>query len=251
MLKTISAPELQRIRTGNYVNFHMLTLAINSKARFRGLGANNSRNFLLESLHYFDAIGLSSHRDAAYLIFIMTHLGTHFLVDPRYYELRSLYYRLAPQDPHVTDKVRDEFIKISHIYFGKKKIGYYAALSNLVELCETESLYSNTPSGLVLEYLGLLGLSQMHKDQFPMQPFLDQALDAAQVLKIDTEKGRLVAATLAFWLGTGFHRDPLYPWVQELCAGKSTAQQRVEALRHFGIKRASSQVKFVKEVADI
>lgn len=241
MSKHISDIEIQRIRTGNYINVHMETLTKISKSRFRGLGQVWSEKFLVESLRRFDDIGLHDHRDAAYLIFIMNYLGTYFLDDPRYTTLRSIYYTTANK-AHVTDEAHREFVRISRTYIGKNNEIFSQALGRFVSMVGEKSALSITPETCLDMYIEFFGLPSDQRHTFPRWEMLMLASQAASELNMNSPRGVSVALGLSLWLGSGFHHDPLFPWVRDITADAKSAEQRASLLHEYGIKRAHTQL---------
>jgi hypothetical protein len=221
------------------INRHMATYLHDlDLARFRGLGERQCEAFVREGVSYCDRLGLGFLEHIEYVHFIMYFLGTHFYLDPRYQPIAE---RLA--DRGVVANQRIEGAHRLFRVFGDRFIGEGLRVARdamarfNVEL-ERQPGTELGPHRILAAFHDANALGPEERLRFPGQAIVEAAAGAARELAIDVPSGHDICFALALWLGTGFHRDPLFPWVREVPARvEGSARQRASALKDYALKR--------------
>ncbi len=213
--------------------------------RFRGLGDKHTQEFVKHAVTVSKKFGLVMQSDVAYLMFVMQYLGSYFFDDPRYKEIIApLYIKPTTVDRRI-EEMRVEFVQFAHRYLGKNLQKYVDALnrfSNEIRLCDLEAPKSN------VELLRILRVS--YPDIDPDSDIIAIGKSAANDLGLKHHYGTNVCGMLGFWLGTGFYKDPLYPWVRDIIKKPESVIEKTIALQTYAINRLEKQILLLEKRND-
>lgn len=222
------------------------TLLRLDKKRFRGLGEEHTEKFILHAVDYADRVGLTYVNDIAYVMMIMSYLGSYFYEDFRYQALTAQLEKEATLDDYRVETAREEFIKIGSKFIGKGMSYYKSALEEFLQklLPDFENGAIRTddlPERLVDCYKTKI-IEEQRK--WFAEKLINNGKIAAHELCIFSEEGIRICIVLSFWLGVGFYKDPLYPWVRDMLANNSASiDERIAELSVFAKKRLALQLK--------
>lgn len=229
----------------NYDIYKDTLLRLDTK-RFRGLGDDNVEKFIRHASKYAEEIELTYVNDIAYLMMMMSYLGSTFYEDFRYSKLVSCLNNKNDFEDYRIEKTREEFIKIGDQFLGKRLSKYIKALSKFVDSVlpkiDDNSIEINE---LPHKLIGCFETNVISEQQAWFSDKLVSCGDiAAKELKIETDRGQKICTSLAFWLGAGFYKDPLYPWVADKTSDQNmTDDERIDNLKAFAKKRLMLQIQ--------
>lgn len=107
------------------------------------------------------------------------------------------------------------------------------ALARVHELVERN--WAPRPDDLVEQLLGAIGWAHPHQFELlgaePHRRLIEGALEQARALGIGTLQGQTLFPVLAFLVGAGFARDPLYPWISATLADAEASNPDERAAR--------------------
>lgn len=198
--------------------------------RFRGLGDTHSKAFVREAFAFSDHNELHYMEEVEYIIFLMSFLGTYFYQDPRYFWLAQvLQDKTRPSDARLNECQR-RFARFSDRFIGDDLTIFQGALAQFWAGSETIST-SDKPMQKTLEvFYKAYNFSLSERQAFPEDEIMSAAYMAARSLGVQTTTGNALCFSLSLWMGTGFYRDPLFPWVRDIvaAAGDSVLQRERE-----------------------
>ena len=237
----------------NYSVFKDALLEFDSQ-RFRGLGEQRTSCFIQHAIATCDSIDLIHFEGVLTVMKAMCFLGCNMLNDPR---VASVTAPLHGSTEH-GDTRRQEFhtaaVDFLKTYAGAQLEHFSAALSILGEYCEE---VSRTPlrdhkadrQMLVRE----LPTPMRHALQSWREPLLSATNNAVQALSVDCDIGQTFCFAACALLGTGFYRDPLYPWVTEVAdrASACSPEARMAVLLPYAAKRIRKQVTVLEKCHDL
>lgn len=210
----LSAAVLDEIRfEANYDSYDSMLMRLDP-IRFRGLGQAHREVFIRHAVTVCDEWQLHFVEDVAYVMFVMSFLGSHFHQDMRYQFLRAELERTPEGADDRIERLRERFITIGARFIGPRMVLYRRDLSYFRDhilpgsrgFSSEKMLAELTASHAERSY-------DLHPDQRAL--YLRQAQMAAAGLGFGDAEGLTLSVALAYWLGTGFWKDPLYPWVAE------------------------------------
>jgi hypothetical protein len=212
--------------------------------RFRGLGHPHLQNFIRHGLQYGKATELLYINDIAYVLYIMSFLGSYFYEDFRYQAIHKILNNTANVTATRMEKARDQFIEICDIAIGEEQKHYRQALQTFHSKIESINIATLT----VDDAMNILDQSwnnlTIDEYQIVSQALIKDAYTAAKTLQIESESGISLCFILGFWLGSGFYKDPLYPWVRAVNADYGSGHQiglRIKNIADYAIKRLKKQ----------
>ena len=89
----------------------------------------------------------------------------------------------------------------------------------------------------------LLNLIKLSYPQFNTQINLaSYGRKVSAGLKMEDAHGTNICALLGFWLGSGFYKDPLYPWIHDVIVEHKSPSDRSHALYEYAIHRLKKQI---------
>ncbi|MEM9696623.1 MAG: hypothetical protein AAGA56_29045, partial [Myxococcota bacterium] len=151
-------------------------------ARFRGLGERHNKRFVQHATSTADELRLLYTTDVAYLMFLMSYLGSHFLVDPRYRALAAVFQESCPTGIDTrTERARTLFIRAAEQMLGPDLRDRHRALSRVMEQMD-HLMEPSTSVTDVYDFLaGLYSFEDEEEAVFDPLPrsFLDSAGAAA------------------------------------------------------------------------
>lgn len=233
-----------KIRFETNYQHHVKSLEMINKPRFRALGDDHCRAFITHAADMGDRMKFDQLGSVAYLMFLMTWLGSHFMSDPRH---GAIQQALAAHD---TEEERMENARAAFLPFAEKHVGdkgeilteRIAALEDLKPLAQDQ-----TPQGFAKLHDALLDtfkITGADRDAYRREAIEQQAVASAVALDIDTGLGRNLSLVLTILLGTRFHTDPLFPWVPDTVAtAQSVGKPADAALFDYALKRMAAVLR--------
>lgn len=214
-----ASTKLQLQFFGNYPAYSDYLVRLDAN-RFRGLGDVHTVSFVRGATIFASKAALNYREDVEYVMFLMYFLGSNFYEDPRYSFIASPFF---DDGIDTAEKVR-----VAHklfIGFARRFIGDDLSIfRNAFQSFHFQAERISGGRGVPEDYLEALFISYHFTDAerriFPAQTMLDNAVGDAQVLGLAPDSDSFsLCLCLALWLGTGFGRDPLFPWVRDSLAG--------------------------------
>lgn len=237
MSLSVPAAVLDAIRfEANYDTYDSMLMRLDP-IRFRGLGAENREKFIRHAVAVCDEWQLHFVNDVAYVMFVMTFLGSYFHEDIRY---KGLAAELIPTSDGADTRI--EQLRSRFIMIGKRFIGHDMAIYRR----DLGYFRDNVlPAAKDFDAAGMLtALTMSHGDRsYAPTPdyralYLRQAQVAVKGLGFEEPDDLKLCAALGYWLGGGFWKDPLYPWVPEMVASDGAS-----GLTNYALRRLDRQLK--------
>ncbi len=205
---------IEEIRFAANYDSYVVALMRLDPARFRGLGPDHTEAFVRHATGYCDTIGLNYTNDVTYVIFLMTYLGSHMIEDFRYAQITSILNETPEGFDDRIDRARLAFMAFGDRFIGKGMSLYAADLAHF-----EKTVLPRIPT---LHHDGLIdALVSGHGGRsFSLQPaqraaFHAHATAAVAALGLRDPTAHGLCLALGYWLGCGFYKDPLYPWVRD------------------------------------
>jgi hypothetical protein len=219
------------------------TLAIINKNRFVALGDQHCEKFVRHGLNYADEIELTEVSNVAYILFLMSYLGSFFYEDPRYEILASSLKQQTAEEIKITE-AREIFMALSRQYIGNNGEIFREVLSNFQNLTHIvsndEVSFTNCHDEILKQY----PFTDLDRTVYPREKLEQNSIKAAETLGISTPLGTKTCLVLSFALGIGFANDPLYPWVKDKIKEGKKGQQTAELLLYqYALKRMNIMIK--------
>ncbi|AGT11032.1 hypothetical protein [Paracoccus aminophilus] len=219
----ISTEALDEIRfEANYDTYESMLMRLDP-TRFRGLGPKNREAFIRHAVKTCDTWQLHFVNDVAYVMFVMSFLGSYFHEDIRYLGLTAELETIPDGADTRIERLRSRFIALGERFIGRDMALYRRDLAYFSDKILPEARRYDAPSMLAALTASHGARSyELHSAQGSV--YLQQAQAASAGLGFDGGEGLTLATAFAYWLGTGFWKDPLYPWIPEKAAqGGETA----------------------------
>ncbi|MCU0911501.1 MAG: hypothetical protein MUE98_09210 [Rhodobacteraceae bacterium] len=218
------------------------------RVRFRALGEANLRAFVREGVTLADHVGAEYVEEAQYILFVMSGAGTHFMSDPRLGPFAE-----ALTGPPVPGLSRTEALHRAVSEFALEFVGrdfaLYAGALEAFSRMAGPAMRAADPVAACLEAVcRAYGFIPDLPRRLPARMMAERAAASAAALGLAGPQATALCLGLGFWLGTGFDRDPLYPWVRAKVdgAGPSPAA-RLAALEAYTARRLGRQLRHLKE----
>ncbi len=237
----------------NYLAFKDALLEFDNK-RFRGLGEQHTNRFIQHAIATCDQIDLVHFDGVLTVMKAMCFLGCDMMNDPRVASVTSpLHYSTEYGDTR-----REEFhtatVDFLKSYAGEQLEHFGVALSVLGQYCETVSqspLRDHKSDRQML--MRALPAPMRQALQSWREPLLSATDDAVQALSVDCDIGQTFCFAACALLGTGFYRDPLYPWIPEVAerASPHSPEGRMAALLPYAAKRIRKQLTVLEKYHDL
>lgn len=225
-------------KASNYRYFRDDLLRFDEK-RFRGLGEENTANFVSHAVNVCDAHKLYHYSAVLQVMKAMCFLGSYMLDDPR---LQSISQKLniSTRYGDVRAGVFHEEVKKFIVEFGGARLeNYRTALTVSISAIELKM-----PPREARRYIfGSLPSTLQEKINSQWREWLILSENnASTALGWDDDRLRTFCLCASTILGHGFYKDPLYPWVRDLSlAGASKTS--VDKIMSFSLKRMKKQVE--------
>ncbi|MET3601899.1 hypothetical protein [Martelella mangrovi] len=222
MAYVIGEEMLDAIRfEANYWRYKDALLAIDVH-RFRALGDVHTETFIRHAVTWSADNGITYLNDTAYVMFLMLHLGSFFYEDPRYAAITTILSQEPEFCDDRTDRARRVFIAGSKTLRGEDGARQQKALDRFVR--EEQHRFNDDTVNLhqAAEFLrGLFpGDTAIASDDVERK-LCAAAREAGEALGLAGNRAEKACLAVGFWLGTGFYKDPLYPWIRDLTANRS------------------------------
>lgn len=238
-----ASTELQLRFFGNYPAYAEYLIKLDAD-RFRGLGDAHTVSFVQRATTFASRVALNYREDVEYVIFLMYFLGSNFYEDPRYKFIAEPFF---DKNANGTERVRmahELFIRFSVRFIGED----LQVFKNAFQSFHFQSERISANRGIPEDYLEALFISYQFTDAerriFPARTMLDNAVSDAQILGLASGNESFgLCLCLAFWLGAGFGRDPLFPWVRDIIAGIDDPTARTRALKNYATKRQEKMIR--------
>lgn len=213
--------------------------------RARGLGDDGLRIFIRHVITVTDRLKLNLEAEVSYVMFIMMHLGSHFLGDPRYRKISDIFYQNVNGVDRRISQVRSEFIDVAETTIGSAGKAYLSATKSFSEFIKDADLNRNISEAEMFDILN--GAYKYKLPHHLSEGIKKNGEIASRKLNADSQEGINTCAYLSFWLGFGFFDDPLFPWVREIGSQSRDSAYRASALRNYAIKRLDKQIQIMEK----
>jgi hypothetical protein len=208
--------------------------------RYRGLGEARSKAFAKQAYATARALGISTVGGICWYLIPCSWLGLHFGHDPRYIEIsRRLAGDAAQGDEYARiDAAGQVFRAIAAQSTGLEGERIPAALQR----CQAQAAWladaRTTPEAAIDILLDAWDVGPDARRSFPRADFLASSAGEISHADLHGEAALKTHGIIAFWLGTGFLRDPQFGWAAD-AVGEAKAEGRdpVPALAHYANKR--------------
>ncbi|MCO5065679.1 MAG: hypothetical protein M9924_14870 [Rhizobiaceae bacterium] len=229
MALKISPEVLDEIRfEANYETYDGILMKIDPD-RFRGLGEENREAFIRHATTCCDGWEIPYIDDVAYIMFVMTYLGSFFHEDPRH----SFIGVVLPDIPEAADyrirDLRDRFIAFGDRFIGEGLELYHQDLDQFRQslLPDLDRHSASRTLSMVTRCHGERSYDLSREDHAAR---MQQAEIGAHRLGLEGDRGLQLSVLLGYWLGSGFWKDPLYPWIPEKAAKGGEPELRKYAI---------------------
>ena len=215
------------------------------RKRFRGLGEDNLRLFITHGTKYCLDARLPTVRDTAYVMYMMSMIGSYFFEDARYLHIHRILQDYAADNPARFNRVSRVFSEFMSRYAGENGERFRTALT--VYRDRVESLPDTVPhEEIVRIWARCVGIENPRNVEALQRVFPDHARHAARYLGVSSEDGERICLSLSLWLGTGFYKDPLYPWIRDIPSKEISERARTTALMKYTKKRLDHQLNALR-----
>ncbi|MDO5642215.1 MAG: hypothetical protein Q4G26_07490 [Paracoccus sp. (in: a-proteobacteria)] len=215
--------------------------------RYRGLGEVNLRRFIHHGTRYGLDAKLPTVRDIACVIYLMSQIGSYFYEDPRFVHLHRILQDHASENPARLQRVTRAFDEMLDHYpsLDTKNIGAtLAAYRDRVNALPASVDHAE----IVSVWATSIGVKRPDDVAILQRVFPAHARQAARYLGVTQEEGERICLNLALWLGIGFYKDPVYPWIRDVPGKESGEAAKTQALRVYVDKRFENQLKAFAEL---
>jgi hypothetical protein len=246
-MKVMSDGLMSEIRFhSNYLHLKGALLGFN-KDRFTALGDHGCQAFVRHGVGVADQFHLGRMDSAAYVLFLMSYLGSWFHTDPRHQAITDALATAGAETDRIA-AARDAFMRHAAQYIGDTgEISARVLSGYLPRLGQVTDAVTPLPD---LHSLLIQGCPFTPADlaAYPKDAFESEARAAAAYLRLDDGVGAKVCLVMTFTLGRIFFDDPLYPWVRHKIAEAATAG--TDPARHlfdYAVRRMRKLMLHAKE----
>ena len=237
MSLSVPTAVLEAIRfEANYETYDSMLMRLDPM-RFRGLGPENREKFIRHAVAVCDRWQLHFVNDVAYVMFVMTFLGSYFHEDMRY---KGLAAELAPTSDGADTRI--ERLRSRFITIGQRFIGYDMAIYRRDLGHFRDNVLPAAKDFDAARMLAALTASHGGRSYAPTPDhqalYLRQAQVAAEGLGFEGPDDLKLCTALGYWLGGGFWKDPLYPWVSEMASSDGAP-----GVMNYALRRLDRQLK--------
>jgi len=171
--------------------------------------------------------GFSTQRNVCLYLNTMILLGSNFNIDPQYPWAKEILFGNEPEPEMRIDKLADKTLELVHSITGEQHIHLNRALLHLHHNGNDffDAIMNKSHYGYwyyleklypkKYEVIGAGNINAMVK----------MGKVKAFQYNFQTEPGMLLYVVLMFVLGSGFDRDPQYPWAERILADASVQEQ--------------------------
>jgi hypothetical protein len=214
------------------------------RKRFRGLGEAHTLSFIRHATSYTDWLGLRYTEEIQYVMFVMYFLGSFFYEDPRYATIAAPLTQPGESGEQRVMACHTAFADFATTYLGEDLGLYRKALLRFAVEAEGFDRWRSPVADSFAAFFRAFALPDTVVARFPIAQMTENATGAAVYLGLQGETGVATCLLLSFWIGSGFHADPLFPWVRDkVLAAGSSPLAREQALRSYGMRRLIRQTK--------
>lgn len=205
--------------------------------RFRGLGQTHTRAFINHGITFCESQKFRGTDEFSYIMFLMTILGSYFFEDPRYRNICEPIY-LNPDAAY--DRI--DMVRMRFADFVKRNVGEnYEILHESIHQFNTISQDRDEDEidhMTAIEDLksSFLGAREMHDKDWDV--FMNTGVKPSmKELNVKLSYSAYICTSMAFCLGTGFYKDPLYPWIQDKVNAGESEMVRMRSIAEYAQKR--------------
>jgi hypothetical protein len=194
-------------------NYRDALFRINTE-RYAELGDAQTRAFAQAAFRTARSIGLDTVGGICWYLIPCSWLGLHFGSDPRYAEI---FRRLCAGPEGASDEARIEQAGAQFASVAAFSVGlqaeraapalqqFDAQLSGILDMRVT----AEAAIGMMV---GIWGHPPAIAASFPVQAFSAVSAQEAAVMGMKADGALRIHLAVAYWLGTGFLRDPQHAW---------------------------------------
>jgi hypothetical protein len=201
----------------------------------KALGEEGTRAVIRLGLERAEHYQLVSERDVYLYFSLMFLLGSHFDEDPQFPWVEELLKDQAPETALVrVAPIYDQAMTLLDSMVGPEN----EYLRQTIGLFQQPQVFESLPEAPSIGHRLLLLLQALAPQRYQalgddiLRNLVRHGYAAAKQHDLTTERGAMIYLSLAFLLGVGFDRDPLYPWASAILAHPdlSDPKQKSEAL---------------------
>jgi hypothetical protein len=209
-------------------------------ARYRGLGEVRAKEFAKKGYAAARSFGIGTVGGICWYLIPCGWFGLHFASDPRYVEIaRRLAGNASDGDEDVRiERARYVFCKIAEQTTGLEGEKVPAALQRSHSHAAWLADWRTTPEAAIDFLLDAWDVGPDARRSFPRAEFIACSQREVVQAGLRGDAALKTHAAIAFFLGSGFLRDPQFSWASDAVANaKHDRQDPVEALAHYANKR--------------
>lgn len=209
--------------------------------RYRGLGGVRTKDFARRVWNDASMIGLRTVGAVCWYLIPCSWLGLHFRDDPRYFEMAHALHGDEPERVRI-ELARQHFIRIAEQTTGLNGERVPAALRQTQAALHQLSDPRTTADDIISISLAAWDINHDLRTAFPRSTFVNAS--RRELAQADNggdmagEEPLKMHIGMAFWLGTGFLRDPQYAWVSDsIMRSRAIGRLPMQALVTYAQKR--------------
>lgn len=202
---------------------------------YQVLGAEPMREVIRLGMERAEPYQLISERDVYRYVSLMFLLGSYFDEDPQWPWIAELLKDEAPETTLMRmAPVYDQAMSLLDAMVGPD----HEYLRQTLGVLRQPQIFDSLPEAPSFGHRLLLLLQALAPQKYqalgedPLRHLVRHSYGAAKQHGLTTERGAMIYLALAFILGAGFDRDPLYPWAAVVLADPALADpaKKSEAL---------------------
>lgn len=215
--------------------------------RFRAFKEDQIEKIIRLILEQSQRVNLQFGADIAILMEVMLSHGSYFLDDSRYkFALPILMEKPTGVDRRM-NKFRSKISDYKDSIYGKHGEILLGSMDHVLSQFAPTDIMRVNAIEFTLHLLRQSFKRSPKYDEYINAYELSQAAEyASRALKLPPKSGGAVCVLLSFYLGNGFYKDPLFPWVHDVMTEKEWSDARAEELLNYALKRLKAMAKLIK-----
>lgn len=205
---------------------------------YRVLGEKPMREFIHLGLEWAAQQHLVSERDMHLAISLRFLLGSYFNEDPQWPWVADLLKDEAPETARMRmTPIYDQAMTLLDAMIGPDN----EYLRQTLGVLRQPQVFDSLPEAPSVGHRLLLLLQALAPQKYQalgedaLRNLVRQGYSAARQHGLTTERGAMIYLALVLVLGTGFDRDPLYPWAAAVLANPALADPAEKAKALYAI----------------
>jgi hypothetical protein len=214
--------------------------------RYRELGDVQTKAFAREAYRTARSIGLETVGGICWYLIPCSWLGLHFGSDPRYAEI---FRRLCAGPDGASDDARIEQAGAQFASIAEFSVGLQAERTgSALQQFDAQLSWILDPGIRVDAAIGMMveiwGHTPAIVASFPTQAFWTASVREVAAMGLKGDAALRTHLAIAYWLGTGFLRDPQHAWaLAAIRQAQTDYRDPVTALAHAARQRLAQAVR--------